>query len=86
MFLLGVPRRVYLEDHPRYLDSTHWKTDMTEWKIPQFSIGNTSTHSWWIFQPVMLVLGGGKWSTTMDSFRHLSRVVVPLPDGRFDGL
>ena len=36
--------------------------------------------------PVMIVFGGGEWSMTMDSFRHLSRVVVPLPDGRFDGL
>ena len=36
--------------------------------------------------PVMIVFGGGKWSMTMVSFRHLSRVVVPLPDGRCDGL
>ena len=30
------------------------------WKIPHNSIGNTSTHSWLIFQPVMLVFGREK--------------------------
>ena len=30
---------------------------MTSWKIHIFNIGNTSTHSWWIFHLVMLVFG-----------------------------
>ena len=38
---------------------TPLKTNMTNWKILPFLIGNTvHPHSWWIFQPVMLVLGG----------------------------
>ena len=28
---------------------TSLKTNMAGWKIPFFSIGNTSTHSWWVF-------------------------------------
>ena len=38
------------------------KTTMANWKIsPHFSIGNTSTHSWWIFKPAMLVFWGECW-------------------------
>ena len=28
----------------------HLKTNMTGWKKPIFNYGNTSTHSWWMFQ------------------------------------
>ena len=48
------------------------KTNMTGWKIPILLIGNTSTHSWWIFQPVMFVFGdvgfGWFWNLTRHDF------------------
>ena len=53
---MGIPN---LQGLP--MDGTPELTHMTiddGWKIYHFWIGNTSTHSWWIFQPVMLVLGG----------------------------
>ena len=36
-----------------------WKLTWLTGKSP-FLMGNTWTRSWWIFQPVMLVFGGGK--------------------------
>ena len=36
---------------------TPWKHTWLAGKSP-LSIGNTSTHSWWIFQPLTLVFGG----------------------------
>ena len=53
------------------------KTNMTGWKIPPFSIGNTSTHSWWIFQSIIHVFffGGAHTTRTLDRF---PTIVVPV--------
>ena len=39
---------------------------------PPCLIGNTSTHSWWIFQPVILVFVGGKKLEYHDGFRIMN--------------
>ena len=44
-----------LENAVRWTPPSSLRNDRLE-NPPKNSIGNTSTHSWWIFQPVMLVL------------------------------
>ena len=59
--------------HERKLKVTPLETDMT-WENLPFSVRKTSAHSWWMFQPVMLVFGGKHPSWFLWNFlRNFSR-------------